>query len=108
MGILLGGLAVLVGIYLFRGARLAIGLSALGAAFVAIAAAVAAPAMRGPVILALGVFALAVGGYAALAAGLRRERFSADRLVFFAMWPPELRNTQSVTRARHLASRTPL
>src|SRR5688572_509000 len=67
-GIGLGALAILIGIFLFKPARLAIGLSGIGAALIAIAAAVAAPIMHGPVILALGLFALLVAGYAALAA----------------------------------------
>jgi len=66
-GVPLGLLAVVVGVFLFKPARFAIGLSAVGAAFLAVAAAVAAPIMKGPVILAFGVFALVVGVYATLA-----------------------------------------
>jgi len=66
-GVPLGLLAVVVGVFLFKPARFAIGLSAVGAALVAIAAAVAAPIMQGPVILAFGLFALVVGAYAVFA-----------------------------------------
>jgi hypothetical protein len=66
-GIALGGLAIGIGVFLFRRARIAIGLSAIGEAFVAISAAIAAPIMHGPVILAFALFALLSGTYAALA-----------------------------------------
>ena len=67
-----GTAAIAIGVMLFRRVRLGIALSALGAAFVSIAAAVAAPQMRGPGILALGLLAIVTGLYAALAA---RELF---------------------------------
>jgi peptidoglycan/LPS O-acetylase OafA/YrhL len=66
-GLGLGLCATIVGAFLFKPARLAIGLSAITAALLAIAAAVAAPSLKGPVILAFGAFALAAGAYAALA-----------------------------------------
>jgi peptidoglycan/LPS O-acetylase OafA/YrhL len=66
-GVPLGLLAAVVGVFLFKPARFAIGLSAIGAAFLAIAAALAAPIMKGPVILAFGVLALVAGVYATLA-----------------------------------------
>jgi hypothetical protein len=66
-GVGFGLFATLVGAFLLAPARFAIGLSALGAAVLAIAAAVAAPVMKGPAILAVGLFALVVGAYAALA-----------------------------------------
>jgi len=68
LGIGVGVLAVVVGVFLFRRARFAIALSAIGAAVVAIAGVFAAPVMRGPVILAVGLLALLCGLYAALAA----------------------------------------
>jgi hypothetical protein len=67
-----GADAIAIGVMLFRRVRLGIALSALGAAFVSISAAVAAPQMRGPGILALGLLAIVTGLYAALAA---RELF---------------------------------
>jgi peptidoglycan/LPS O-acetylase OafA/YrhL len=66
-GLGVGVLALLVGVFLFRRARLAVGLSAISAAVIAMAAAVAAPTMRGPVILAFVGVAVAFGLYAALA-----------------------------------------
>jgi len=66
LGLGFGLLATVVGIFLLKPARWAIGLSAVGAALLAIAAAVAAPIMKGPVILAFGSFALVAGIYAAL------------------------------------------
>ena len=66
-GLGFGAFAAVVGIFLFRPARFAIALSAIGAALLAIAAAVAAPVMQGPGILAFGLFALLLGVYAALA-----------------------------------------
>ena len=58
LGVGLGLLAVVVGVFLFRRAKFAIALSAIGAAVVAISAALAAPVMHGPVILAFGLLAL--------------------------------------------------
>src|SRR5688572_11823061 len=63
-GIALGTVAVLVGVFLFKPSRIAIGLSAAGAATIAIAAAVAAPVMQGPVILAFAAIAVVFGLYA--------------------------------------------
>jgi peptidoglycan/LPS O-acetylase OafA/YrhL len=68
VGIGLGALAVIIGVFLFRQARFAIVLSAIGAAVVAIAAAFAAPIMHGPVILVLGLLAALLAIYATLAA----------------------------------------
>jgi hypothetical protein len=68
LGIGLGVLAVIVGVFLFRRAKFAIILSAIGAAIVAIAAAVAAPIMQGPVVLAFGLLAALLAVYATLAA----------------------------------------
>ena len=68
----LGALSLVIGVLLFRRNKIAMGLSAIGAAFVAICAAVAAPQMHGPGILVLAVLALLSGLYSALAA---RELF---------------------------------
>jgi hypothetical protein len=71
--LLAGGVAAIaVGVMLFRRMKAGIALSAIGAAFLSIAAAVAAPQMRGPGVLALGLIAIVTGLYAALAA---RELF---------------------------------
>ena len=68
LGVGLGVSAVIVGVFLFRRAKFAVALSAIGAAIVAIAAAFAAPVMRGPVIVAIGLLSLLCALYAALAA----------------------------------------
>jgi hypothetical protein len=74
--LLAGGLAAIaIGVMLFRGMKLGIAFSAISAAFLSIAAAVAAPLMRGPGVLALGLLAIVTGLYAALAA---RELFGRD------------------------------
>jgi peptidoglycan/LPS O-acetylase OafA/YrhL len=69
-----GLLALLVGAFLFRRVRWAIGLSAVGAAIIAMAAAVAAPVMHGPVILAFAAVAIVFGLYAAIAGRVLLER----------------------------------
>ena len=74
IGIGLGALALIIGAFLFRRARFAIVLSAVGAAIVSIASAFAAPITQGPVILALGLLALLCGLYAALAARVLFQR----------------------------------
>lgn len=66
-GVGIGGLALVVGIFLFGRRRWAVGLSAIGAAIIAMAAAVAAPVMHGPVILACALVAILFGVYAAMA-----------------------------------------
>jgi hypothetical protein len=66
-GVGVGLLAAIVGVFLLRRARWAIALSAIGAAIVAMAAAVAAPEMHGPVILAFAGVAIMFGLYSALA-----------------------------------------
>ncbi len=68
LGVGLGALAVMLGVFLFRRAKFAIALSAIGAAIIAISAAFAAPVMRGPVILACALLALLCALYAAFAA----------------------------------------
>jgi hypothetical protein len=59
--------ALLVGIFLLRRARFAIGLSALAAAVVGVSAAVFAPNAHGPAILFLAGISLVCGLYAVLA-----------------------------------------
>ncbi len=73
-GVGLGLLLLLVGVFLFRRRRWAVGLSAIGAAIIGIAAAVAAPVMHGPVILAFALVAILFGVYAALAGRTLLER----------------------------------
>jgi hypothetical protein len=78
LGLALGLLALIIGIFLFRRARFAIGLSAAGAALVCISAALFAPIAHGPVILFLGGLAIVCGIYTVLAAR-----------VLFTRAPPE-------------------
>jgi peptidoglycan/LPS O-acetylase OafA/YrhL len=66
-GVGVGMLALVVGTFLFRRSRWAIGFSAIGAAILAMAAALAAPVMHGPVILACALIAILSGVYAAMA-----------------------------------------
>jgi len=73
-GVGLGVLAILVGAFLLRRARWAIGLSAIGAAIVAILAAVGVPAVHGPVILVFAAIAMLFGVYAALAGRVLLQR----------------------------------
>lgn len=74
--LLAGGVtAIAIGIMLFRRMKAGIALSAIGAAAISICAAVAAPQMRGPGILALAVLAIVTGLYAALSA---RELFARE------------------------------
>lgn len=76
-GLALGAIAVVVGAFLFRRAKFAIALSAIGAAIVCVSAAVFAPQARGPGIVFLAVLAIATGVYAALALRVLFERGSA-------------------------------
>ena len=71
-GLALGVLSLLVGVFLFRRHRLAIGASAIAAAVVGISAAVFAPNAKGPAILFLAALAIVSIVYATLAA---RELF---------------------------------
>lgn len=73
-GLGIGLLLLLVGVFLFRRRRWAVGMSAVGAAVVAIAAAVAAPVMHGPVILAFALVAILFGLYAAMAGRVLLQR----------------------------------
>jgi hypothetical protein len=69
-----GVIALLVGLFLYRGRRWAIGVSALAVAIVGISAAVFAPNAKGPVILALAGLAIICGLYSVLAARALTER----------------------------------
>jgi hypothetical protein len=73
VGVGVGLLTLIVGLFLFRRARWAVGLSAVGAAIIAMAAAVAAPVMHGPVILAFAGVAILFGIYAAMAGRVMLE-----------------------------------
>jgi hypothetical protein len=66
-GLALGALALVVGIFLFRRARFAIALSALGMGIVCLSATVFAPQAHGPGILFLAGLAIVTGVYTALA-----------------------------------------
>lgn len=72
-GLAAGVMSLLVGVFLMRRARFAIGLSALAATVVSISAAVFAPTARGPVILFAATVALVCGVYAAFAARVLLE-----------------------------------
>ena len=74
VGLALGVLALLVGVFLLRRAKFAIAVSALGAALVSISAAVFAPNAHGPGILFLAALAIVCGVYAALAARVLFDR----------------------------------
>jgi hypothetical protein len=76
LGAGLGLLGVIVGILLFKPVRFAIGLSAIGAALIAISATVAAPIMPGPVILGFALIAILFGLYAIFA--LRALRTASE------------------------------
>jgi hypothetical protein len=74
LGVAAGALTLFVGVCLWRPAKFAIVLSAVGAAFVGICAAAAAPMMHGPVILAFAGLAITLIVYAALAARVVFEK----------------------------------
>jgi hypothetical protein len=65
-GLAAGVAALAIGVLLFRRQRFAIGVSALGAAFVGVSAAVFAPSAKGPVILFLAALAIVCVIYAVL------------------------------------------
>ena len=67
-GVGFGLFAALVGIFLFRGSRLAITLSAIAAALIAICATLGVPMVNGPAILLFALVAIVTGVYAVLAA----------------------------------------
>ncbi|HEU4781230.1 MAG TPA: hypothetical protein VFS58_15215 [Steroidobacteraceae bacterium] len=73
-GLVAGSLALLVGFFLFRRHRAAIGFSAVAVALVGISAAVFAPSAKGPAILFLAALAIVCAVYAALAARVLFER----------------------------------
>jgi hypothetical protein len=73
-GLAAGLVALAIGVFLFRRARLAIGASAAISAFICLCATVAAPSGRGPVILFFAALALVCGVYAVLAARVFFER----------------------------------
>jgi hypothetical protein len=72
-GLAAGVLSLLVGVFLLRGHRLAIGFSAAAAAIVGISAAVFAPASRGPAILFLAGLAIVCCLYAVFAVRALKE-----------------------------------
>jgi hypothetical protein len=67
LGLPTGILVLLLGFFLLRGRRMAIGASAVALAFVGICSAVAAPNAKGPVILFLAGLAIVCVLYAVLA-----------------------------------------
>ena len=67
-GLAFGVAAIVIGVFLFRRARFAIGASAAISAFIGICATVAAPSGHGPVILFFAALAIVSGAYAVLAA----------------------------------------
>jgi peptidoglycan/LPS O-acetylase OafA/YrhL len=73
-GLGFGLAAVVVGLFLFKPARFAIAISAISAALLAVAAAVAAPSMKGPVILAVAGVAVVFALYGALAGRVLLDR----------------------------------
>jgi peptidoglycan/LPS O-acetylase OafA/YrhL len=78
-GLAAGVLSVLVGVFLLRRHRLAIGVSAAATAVVGISAAVFAPSSRGPAILFLAGLAIVCGLYSVFAVRALREPFEPDR-----------------------------
>ena len=73
-GVGIGVLAIVVGVFLLRRARWAIGLSAIGAAIVAILAAIGVPLIHGPPILFFAAVAIVFGLYAAMAGRVMLDR----------------------------------
>lgn len=78
LGLALGAAGIAIGVFLFRRARIAIGLSALGAGIVCLSATVFAPRAQGPVILFLALLALVTGIYAVLSLRVLLERESGS------------------------------
>jgi hypothetical protein len=66
VGLALGALVIAVGIFLFRRARWAIALSALGTTVLCLSATLAVPAVHGPVILFVAVLAITAAIYTVL------------------------------------------
>jgi len=77
-GLVAGVLALLIGVFLLRGNRVAIGVSAVAAAVVGISAAVFAPNARGPGIIFLAGLAIACCIYAVLAARVLAQRKQSE------------------------------
>jgi hypothetical protein len=73
-GLALAVLALVTSVFLFRRARFAIGLSAVGAGLVCLSAAVFAPQAHGPGILFLAALAIGTGIYVVLALRVLFER----------------------------------
>jgi hypothetical protein len=73
-GLAAGVAAIVVGIFLLRRARFAIGASACVCAFICVCATLAAPGAKGPVILFFAAVAIVCGVYAVLAARVLFER----------------------------------
>jgi len=72
-GLVAGALSLLVGVFLLRRHRLAIGVSAAATAVVGVSAAVFAPSSRGPAILVLAGLAIVCCLYAVFAVRALRE-----------------------------------
>lgn len=68
LGSALGVASILVGLFLFKPATVAIAASALSAIVIALSAAVGVPAVKGPSVLAFAGVAIVTGVYAVLAA----------------------------------------
>jgi len=79
LALALGLLAVVVGVYLFKLAKFAIVLSAIGAAVVAISATLGAPMVKGPAIFAFALVAIVFGLYAVFAARVLFGRSDSSR-----------------------------
>jgi hypothetical protein len=73
-GLAAGGLSLLVGVFLLRGHKLAIGVSVAAATVVGVSAAVFAPNAHGPAILFLAGLAIICCLYAVFAARALRAR----------------------------------
>src|SRR6187551_3765377 len=73
-GLAAGALSLLVGVFLLRGHKLAIGVSAAATAVIGISAAVFAPNAQGPAILFLAGLAIACCLYSVFAVRALRER----------------------------------
>ena len=76
VGIGAGAFGCVVAVFLLWRAKFAIALSAIGAAFFGICAAVAAPIMHGPVILAFAALAILLAVYSVLAARVLFDKSS--------------------------------
>jgi hypothetical protein len=77
VGLGLGLLMIAVGVFLFRRARWAIGLSALGTTVICLSATLAVPAVHGPVIVFVAFLAITSAIYSVLAARVVFDRGDA-------------------------------